>query len=60
MGFIGEERDTRTVRAMPTEVTYFTILQAGSVTVFIGKAKAIKKYTSQGVIIKRPNVRNKL
>ena len=60
MGFIAEERDTRTVRAMPTEVTYFTILQSGSVTVFIGKAKAIKKSTSQGVIIKGPNVRNKL
>lgn len=60
MSFIGEERDTRTVRAMPTEVTYFTILQAVSVTVFIGKAKAIKKSTSQGFIIKKPNVRNKL
>lgn len=60
MSIIGEERDTRTVRAMPTEVTYFTTLQAVSVTVFIGKVKAIKKSTSQGVIIKEPNVRNKL
>lgn len=60
MRFTGEERDTRTVRALPTEVTYFTLLQAMSFTAFIGKVKAIKKSTSQGVIIKGLNVRNML